>query len=55
MSHPKQQKVLDAIDALFSDTSVPPEATLEALEEIQSEIETKIDCLKADIARKEEE
>lgn len=48
----KQKIVTDAVDNLFGDTTVPPEATLEALEEIQGDVACKIDCLKADIKRK---
>jgi hypothetical protein len=45
----KKQTVLDALDELFSDIGVPKKVTLDALEEIQSETESKIDALKADI------
>ena len=38
---------LDAVDNLFSDTSISPSDTLEALEELQSALDNKIDCLKA--------
>jgi hypothetical protein len=45
----KKQTVLDALDELFGDIGVPKKVTLDALEEIQSETESKIDALKADI------
>jgi hypothetical protein len=37
------------IDELFGDTSVEASVTLDALEEIQSEVESKIDAIKADL------
>jgi hypothetical protein len=48
----KQKIVTDAVDNLFGDMSVSPAVTLEALEEIQSDVESKIDALKADIKHK---
>jgi hypothetical protein len=45
----KIQNAIDAIDKIFGDTSVPPQVTLEALEEIQDNLESKIGCLKNDI------
>lgn len=50
----KKQAVLDKLNELFSDTTVSKRTTLEALEEIESELETKIDCLDADIENEEE-
>ena len=44
---------LDAIDGIFSDTSVSQEATLNALGEVQDELEMKMDALRSDIAREE--
>ena len=48
----KQKIVTDAVDNLFGDTSVSPAVTLEALEEIQSDVESKIEALKIDIKHK---
>lgn len=45
----KLQEVQSAIDRLFSDTSVSKETTLDALEEIQADVESKIDALKGEI------
>jgi hypothetical protein len=45
----KGEAALEAIDALFGDTSVSKQVTLDDLEELQSDIETKIDALEADI------
>lgn len=45
----KLKAALAAIDAIFSDTSVSKEATLDALEELQAELEMKIDALRSDI------
>jgi hypothetical protein len=39
----------DAIDGLFSDTSVGPEETLSALEDLAADVDSKIDALKGDI------
>lgn len=48
----KKQNVIEALDELFADTSVSQETTLEALEEIEGEIEGKIDALESDIKAK---
>jgi hypothetical protein len=45
----KGEAVRDALDALFSDTSVEKQVTLDDLEEIQGDLETKIKALEADI------
>jgi hypothetical protein len=50
----KKDDVIDALDDLFGDTTVTKEQTLEYLEEIQSELESKIDALKADIRNERE-
>ena len=56
MNVEKQQKrVVEELDALFSNTSVSLETTLACLEEIQGDLESKIDALKDDIERKEAE
>ncbi len=47
------QAILDQINELFGDTSVSKQTTLDALEEIQTEIEFKIVALKEDIKRDE--
>lgn len=56
MSIQKSQlkRVIDEIDRLFSDTSVPAETTEESLIEIREEIENKLECLKSDRKRKRE-
>lgn len=41
-----------AIDNLFSDTSVSAERTKDALEELRDDIDMKLDCLNIDAARK---
>jgi len=41
---------LRAIEAVFGDTSVPPERTLELMTEIVEVVEEKIDVLREDIA-----
>ena len=48
----KVQVALQAIDNIFGDTSVSPETTLDQLEEIQADLEMKVDCLKNDIRKK---
>ena len=45
----KKQMVLDALDMLFSDTSVDKKTTLRALEHIQDVVDTKVDALWANI------
>jgi uncharacterized protein YukE len=45
----KKDVALAAIDAVFGDTSVSKATTLDLLEELQSEIDSKIECLKSDI------
>lgn len=41
--------IIEAIGDLFSDTSVPNTKTLEDLEEIQAEVESKIQAIRADL------
>lgn len=41
----KYEAALDAVQQLFSDTSVAPEITREDLETLRDEIETMIDTL----------
>lgn len=48
----KKNEALLAIDALFGDTSVANTTTLDLLEELQSELDSKIDALKSDIKHK---
>ena len=50
----KGEEVREALDRLFSDTSVEKQVTLDDLEELQSDIETKIDSLKADIKHEQQ-
>lgn len=45
------EAVREALDQLFSDTSVSKQVTLDDLSEIQSDLETKIEALEADIAK----
>lgn len=47
----KLKTVSDALDSLFGDTSISQDATLEALEEIQADVEGKIDALKSDMKK----
>jgi flagellar basal body-associated protein FliL len=49
----KGEAVRDAIEELFSDTSVDQSVTLDDLEEIESDISGKIEALKTDIKHKE--
>jgi hypothetical protein len=42
-----------AIDEVFSDDGVSLEQTLSAMNELAAAIDIKIDCLKADIKRRE--
>jgi 3'-phosphoadenosine 5'-phosphosulfate sulfotransferase (PAPS reductase)/FAD synthetase len=46
-------QALLAIEALFDDTSVPPEKTVTSLEDVRDEIEFKLSALAADKQRKE--
>ena len=39
----------EAIEKLFGDTSVEKQVTLDDLEELQSDVDSKIDALRADI------
>lgn len=48
----RMQDVLDAIDKIFSDTSITQEETLELMEEIASDVECKCDALREDIKHK---
>lgn len=49
----KMKAVLEAVDDLFSDTSVPAEVTLDNLEEVRAEIDFKIGAIKEDLKRRE--
>jgi hypothetical protein len=49
----KKNEALLAIDAVFGDTSVSKATTLDLLEELQSEVDSKVDALKADIKHEE--
>lgn len=44
-------KILEAIDELFSDTSVTQEQTLDWMHEIKAEVENKIQCVTEDKKR----
>ena len=43
-----KERIIEALNELFSDRSVPPETTMESMREIKEEIETLIDCLRSD-------
>jgi len=45
----KGERVREALEELFSDTSVSQQTTLDDLNEIQSDLETKIDAIEGDI------
>jgi hypothetical protein len=51
----KKAEALKAIDELFGDTSVPNTTTLDLLEELQSEIDSKIEALRSDIKNQQKE
>lgn len=42
---------LNAIERLFSDTSVSQEKTLESLDELRDDINVKMECIKTDLKR----
>ena len=42
-------EIIKQIDELFGDTSVSPQETLDQLQEIRCELDSKIDCLEYDI------
>lgn len=44
-------RIFDAIDHLFSDTTVPAQITEESLTEIRDSVDAKLECLKADRKR----
>lgn len=48
------ENALDAINELFGDSTVSIQKALENLENLQSEIEAKIECLKEDLLREQE-
>lgn len=43
------KKIIEAIEALFGDTSVGAEVTLDDLEEIWACVEGKIDAIRSDL------
>lgn len=47
----RKKKILDAVEELFSDTSVSQQQTLDALEEILGDVESKANCVRADLER----
>jgi hypothetical protein len=51
----QQSRIIEEIDTLFGDTSVSQKTTLACLEEIQGEIDSKIEALKCDIRKAEQE
>lgn len=46
----KLEVVLEALETLFSDTTVSRETTLEALDEVEANVLCKIDALTGEIA-----
>lgn len=50
-----KNEALESIEQCFGDTSISKKETLELLEEIESDLESKIDALKADIKHEEEQ
>jgi hypothetical protein len=51
----RYKAAVEAIEFLFSDTSVSLEKTIENLDNLQGDIEAKIECLKEDMAREASE
>jgi hypothetical protein len=49
-----KNEALESIEQLFGDTSVSKKQTLELLEEIESDVQSKCDALKSDIKHEEE-
>jgi len=49
----KKAEVLESIDQLFGDTSVSKKTTLDLLEEIIADTDSKCDALRADIKKEE--
>ena len=45
------QAAKDAINAVFSDTTVPQSTTMESLEELEAEIEVSIQALREDMEK----
>jgi len=43
------EQALNAVDNLFSDSSVPLETTLDRLEQVQTEVELRIEMILGDI------
>jgi hypothetical protein len=50
----KGEAAREAIDALFNDTKVEKQVTLDDLEELQGDIESKMDAIQADIEHEQE-
>ena len=50
----KGEAVREALEALFSDTSVTKQTTLDDLNEIQSDVENKVEALEGDIKYEKE-
>lgn len=56
MNHDElKEKALKAVNAVFGDTSVSQQQTLDSLEEIASEIDTLATGIRADMARETSE
>jgi len=49
----KGEAAREALEALFGDTSVTKQTTLDDLNELQSDLETKIEALEGDIKREQ--
>ncbi len=49
------EAAIAAIEEVFGDTSVSKEETLDRMHEILANLQTSIDCLKADIKKEQDE
>ncbi len=54
MSHPKLEAARAALEDLIGDTSVSPQETLDALDELYSFIESNIESIEADLEENDE-
>lgn len=49
------KEALDAINKVFSDTSVSQETTMDTLRELRDDIEMKMECIRVDLKLKRSE
>jgi len=49
------EQALSAVNNLYSDSSVPPETTLDRLEQVQTEIELLIEAILSDLELRQRE